>query len=77
MEKRYRMNSIGKPGKTKKQRACYRFLRFAARIGGVTVLQIWGQANNYARLIIVLYFIIPTALIFLTCVAEGGGQKDV
>lgn len=39
------------------------------------MLQIWGQANIYAKFVIIMYFAIPAALIFLTCIAEGGCKR--
>jgi len=35
----------------------------------------WGQANNYAKFIIVMYFVLPALLIWLAWVAEKGGEK--
>lgn len=40
------------------------------------MLQIWGQANSYARLMIIMYFALPMLLIFLTCVAETEGTNN-
>ncbi len=36
---------------------------------------IWGQANSYAKFIILLYFALPVLLIFLACIAETEGTK--
>ncbi len=39
------------------------------------MMQIWGQANTYARLMIVLFWMLPALFIWLTWVAEKGGEK--
>lgn len=39
------------------------------------MLQIWGQANSYAKFVIIMYFVLPVLLIFLACMAEGGCEK--
>jgi len=33
----------------------------------------WGQACAYAKLVIVIYFVLPALAIWLTWIAEKGG----
>ena len=35
----------------------------------------WGQACAYAKLVIVIYFVLPALAIWLTWIAEKGGEK--
>lgn len=39
------------------------------------MLTIWGQANCYAKFIIIMYFVLPVLFIFLAYVVEEGGQE--
>lgn len=39
------------------------------------MLQIWVQANSYARLMIIMYFALPALLVFLAWLAETEGTK--
>lgn len=39
------------------------------------MMQIWGQANAYARFVIVMYFALPALAVLLAWVAETEGTK--
>ena len=40
------------------------------------MMQIWGQANIYAKFVIIMYFALPALLVFLAWLAETEGTNN-
>ncbi|MFW5649126.1 MAG: hypothetical protein ACOCG5_08565 [Candidatus Alkaliphilus sp. MAG34] len=40
------------------------------------MMVMWGQANCYAKLILILFWVLPALAIWLTWIAEKGGLMD-